>query len=412
MLRESILAFWGELAYNVLDKRSIMAFILLLVIYITFISLGLPDSLFGVTWPVMHIDFHLHVGYASLVSVIIGLGTVSTSFFAGKLIRKFGTGMVTTVSILFTVIGLLGISYSPNIYFVILFAIVLGIGAGAIDAALNDYVAKNYKPQHMNWLHSFWGIGVTVSPIIMSRFLLSDNWRGGYRTIALIQLAIFVIVVIAFPLWKKISSKSVNEVAVASDNEKQKFRPTKVRGLSLVLVALACYCGIEMVVGVWGATFLIKTRGASPSTAALWVSLYYGGVTAGRILSGFLAMKLSDKTLIRYGMAVVICGAICLALPFSKNIALIGMLLVGLGCAPIFPSTIHATKDRFDSAFSADIVGFQMASAYIGGGLIQPLFGVIAARTTFAILPYVLMGLMLIQIILIETLNRKLRKTA
>lgn len=389
-----------------------MAFLLLLVIYITFISLGLPDSLFGVTWPVMHIDFNIDIGYASLISIIIGLGGINTSFFAGKLIRKFGTGLVTTVSILFTVVGLLGISFSPNIYIVILFAIILGMGAGAIDAALNDYVAKNYQPQHMNWLHSFWGIGVTVSPIIMSRFLLNDNWRGGYRTIALIQLSILVIVAIAFPLWKKVSSKKESQAVVIVDSKKEKFRPSKERGLPLALVALACYCGVEMVVGVWGATFLIKTRYISPSTAALWVALYYGGLTAGRILAGFLAMKLSDKTLIRYGMVVVVCGAICLALPMGSIGSAIGMLLVGLGCAPIFPSTIHATKDRFDSAFSADIVGFQMASAYIGGALMQPIFGVIASKTTFAILPYVLLGLMLIQIILTEILNKKLRKTA
>lgn len=400
-----------------------MAFLLLIVIYLTFISLGLPDSLFGVSWPIMHINFNLDIGYASLITVLIGLGTVWTSLFAGKLIRKFGTGIVTTVSILFTIVGLVGISFSPNIYVMIVFAIVLGIGAGAIDAALNDYVAKNYKPQHMNWLHSFWGIGVTTSPIIMSRFLVNENWRGGYRTIAIIQTAIFIVVFLAFPLWKKVANKksTTNQLHIdtiaeslisetKNDDIKVKFRPMQVRGLSLVLAMMACYCAIEMIVGVWGATFLISTKNIVAAKAALWVSLYFGGITVGRILSGFLAMKLSDKTLIRCGMAVVVCGTIALALPFSNITTLLGLMLIGLGCAPIFPCTIHATKDRFGSAFSADVVGFQMAAAYVGGGLLQPLFGLIAAKTTFVILPFVLLSLVLIQIILIETLNYKLKK--
>lgn len=402
-----------------------MAFLLLIIIYLTFISLGLPDSLFGVSWPIMHINFNLDIGYASLITVLIGLGTVWTSLFAGKLIRKFGTGIVTTVSILLTIIGLIGISFSPNIYIMIGFAIVLGIGAGAIDAALNDYVAKNYKPQHMNWLHSFWGIGVTTSPIIMSRFLVNENWRGGYRTIALIQTVIFIFAFLAYPLWKKVANKKATMPQLHMDNTvesiisqtkkddiKEKFRPTKVRGLSLVLAMLACYCAIEMIVGVWGATFLISTKNIVASKAALWVSLYFGGITLGRILSGFLAIKLSDKTLIRCGMSVVFCGTICLALPFV-NTTLIGLMLIGLGCAPIFPCTIHATKYRFGSAFSADVIGFQMAAAYVGGGLLQPLFGLVASKTTFVILPFVLLGLIVIQIILIETLNNKLKnKTA
>ncbi|MEG2453771.1 MAG: MFS transporter, partial [Clostridia bacterium] len=378
-------------------------------------SLGLPDSLFGVAWPVIHIEFGIDQGFASLMTIIIGCGTIWTSIFAGKAIRKFGTGIITAFSVCFTAVGLIGISFSQNVWVMIVFCIILGIGAGAIDAALNDYVAKHYKPQHMNWLHCFWGIGVTTSPIIMSRFLKNADWRGGYQTIAIMQSVLVVIMFASLPLWKKVTnsfklSESALNVVPTSETIKSKINPIKIKGVTLSMAGMAFYCGLEMTLGTWGASMLIETKGIAPSTAALWIALYYGGITVGRGLSGFLAMKLSDNTLIKGGLFAIIFGIVLLLLPFGQILTLIGLMLIGLGCAPIFPCTIHATATRFGFEYSADLVGYQMAAAYIGSGILQPLVGFISSRTTFLIMPYILLGFVLIQLLFFTLLKRKLAK--
>ena len=390
-----------------------MATLLLIIIYASFISLGLPDSVFGVSWPVAHIDLGVGLDFASLLTVLVGLCTASLSMFAGRLIRRFGTGPVTSVSVLLTAIALMGISFSPTVWWVIPFMIMLGVGAGAVDVGLNDYVAAHYKAQHMNWLHCFWGIGVTVSPLIMSRFLLNASWRSGYRVIALIQLGFSVMLFLALPLWKKIAAKNADpslpdaEPLPAPDPA---ARPIQTPGVRMSMLMLAFYCGLEYIVGTWGASFLIHTRGIDAARAATWVSLYYGGIMFSRFITGFTTMRLSDQAPIRTGLIVLLLGAVCLALPFGDVFALMGMLLVGMGCGPIFPCTIHATAARFGKTYSADIVGFQMGGAYFGTLLLQPLFGYVATRTTFFITPYVLLVLALLQLCLFEGLERKLKK--
>jgi Fucose permease len=389
-----------------------MATLLLIIIYAAFVSLGLPDSLFGVAWPVIHLEFKLDQSLAGVVTLIIGAGTIWTSFIAGKAIRKFGTGWVTAVSVLFTVCGLFCISLSPNIWLMILSAIILGIGAGAIDTALNDYVAKHYKPQHMSWLHCFWGIGVTASPLIMSKFLGDgNNWRGGYQTVALIQTVLLVVMFCSLPLWKKLEKTehvSVDD-ATLEDEEKPNVKPIKIKGVWMAMLMLGFYCSLEFTCGTWGASFLINTKNIDAATAAKWVSFYYGGIMAGRGLTGFFAMKLSDKVLIRSGIIIAAVGAVMLIFPLGKEFTFIGLLLVGLGCAPIFPCTLHATASRFGAKYSADIVGYEMASAYCVGSLVQTSLGFIASRTTFTILPFAFLAFALLQLLLTEALNAKLK---
>ena len=391
--------------------------LLLVIIYLAFISLGLPDALFGVSWPVVHQEFGLDVGFASVVTVIVAVGTVWTSFFAGKVIRRFGTGKVTAVSVGLTAVALLGISFSVSIWMTIAFSIPLGIGAGAVDAGLNDYVARHYKPQFMSWLHSFWGVGVTIGPLVMSTFLASEaDWRGGYRAIGIAQTVLCGILIVSLPLWNQVARmRSQKEMAnLPSGSEEQSQRPVskvvpiRLPGVILAMIGIALYCGVENTLGTWGASYLVATRAIDPAAAARWISFYYGGIMVGRIGSGFAAMRLSDKTMIRIGMAVVTVGILFLALPFGTATTFVGLMLIGLGAAPVFPSFIHATAERFGETYAPDIVGYQMAGAYFGVLVLQPLAGQLFARTSFGFLPWVLLVFALSQTASTEALNRKL----
>ncbi len=368
--------------------------LLLIVIYIVFISLGLPDSLFGVSWPVVHLDFGIEESFASVYSIIIGICTGGVSFVAGTLIRKFGTGKVTLFSIFLTAAGLVGISFSPNIYIMMIFSIILGYGAGAIDTGLNNFVSLHYKAQHMNWLHCFWGIGVTVSPIIMAQFLTGQegSWRNGYRVVALMQLVIALAVLFTLPKWKGLESQGSAESEEKSN--KSFIDILKTNGIITSIISLGLYCSMEFLLGTWGATYIINTLGLSPDTAAMWVSLYYGGIMLGRVISGFLSMKCSDNTLIRGGIAVSFIGIIVLLLPLG-TVSLAGLLLIGIGFGPVFPSILHAVPSRFGKEYSADITGYHMGGAYSIGFAVQLTYGFVASATTFRITPFVLLFLCL-----------------
>ena len=368
--------------------------LLLIVIYVVFISLGLPDSLFGVSWPVLHAEFGIPESFASVYSVIISVCTGGVSFVSGWLIRKFGTGKVTLVSILITALGLVGISFSPNIYLMLLFSVIMGYGAGAIDTGLNNFVSLHYKAQHMNWLHCFWGVGVTVSPMIMAQFLTGEtgSWRGGYRVVAIMQVVIALLVLVTLPKWKK------SEVAVAAESEEKSDKKLidilKTKGMITSILSLGLYCTMEFLLGTWGATFIVNTLGLSPDTAAMWVSLYYGGIMLGRVISGFVSMKYSDNNLIRGGIAVSFVGMIILLLPLGAT-SLVGLLLIGVGFGPVFPSTLHAIPERFGKTYSADITGYHMGGAYAIGFGLQLIYGFVASATTFKITGFVLVGLCL-----------------
>lgn len=364
---------------------------LLIVIYIVFISLGLPDSLFGVVWPVVHREFGVAESFASVYSVIVAVTSGGVSFFAGRLIRKFGTGRVTFVSVLLTAVGLLGTSFAPNLWVMMFFSVVMGYGAGAIDTGLNNYVSLHYKASHMNWLHCFWGVGVTVSPIIMSAFLSGEtgSWRTGYRVIAAIQFCIALIAAISLPHWK--DSESGGKTTGDENEKNKKANIFAVKGVLTSTLSLGLYCGMEFLIGTWGASYLVNTFALSPDSAAKWISLYYGGIMLGRLVSGFVSMKTSDNTLIRAGIVISFAGMILLALPIGTP-AFFGLLLIGFGFGPIFPSVLHSVPGRFGNELSADITGFHMGGAYALGFLIQVSFGYIASATTFYITPFVLLA--------------------
>lgn len=368
---------------------------LLIIIYIVFISLGLPDSLFGVSWPVIHTEFAIPQSFASVYSIIISVCTGGVSFVAGKLIRKFGTGKVTFFSTLLTVIALFGISISPNIFVMMFFAVVMGYGAGAIDTGLNNFVSLHYEAKHMNWLHCFWGLGVTVSPMIMSVFLGGEegNWRNGYRVIALLQFSIALLVLFTLNKWKICENTDV------ADTEEKEKVPEKsfsqllqMKGVGTSILSLGFYCGGEFLIGTWGATYAVNVLAISPEEAAKWISLYFCGIMVGRIISGFVSMKLSDNALIKVGMAVSGVGIMILALPIGR-MSLIGLFLIGIGYGPVFPSVLHSVPAKFGTEYSADITGYHMGGAYAIGFAVQLIYGFVASATTFTITPFVLLGL-------------------
>ncbi len=378
---------------------------LLIVIYIVFISLGLPDSIFGVAWPVVHKDFMIDESFASLYSIITGVCTGGISLISGTLIRKFGTPRVTFVSVILTACGLLGISFAPNIVVMMICTVIMGYGAGAIDTALNNYISLHYEARHMSWLHCFWGVGVTVSPLIMSSFLQGEagNWRGGYRVIAIIQFCIALLVLLSLKKWKK-HDKSITAPTEEEQKKSNKgiLSVFKIKGVITSIISQGLYCSMEFLIGTWGASFLVNTHEISPDIAARWVSLYFGGIMVGRLISGFISFKASDNTLVRGGIVTALIGIIILALPLGSG-SLVGLLLIGVGFGPIFPGILHSVPDKFGKEYSADITGFHMGGAYAIGFGVQLSFGYIATATTFNITPFVLLGLMVLLLIMNET---------
>lgn len=385
---------------------------LLVVIYIVFISLGLPDSLFGVAWPVVHKDFLVPESFASAYSIITGVCTGGISLVAGKIIRKFGTPKVTLVSVILTACGLLGISFAPNIWVMMICTVVMGYGAGAIDTALNNYISLHYEARHMSWLHCFWGVGVTVSPLIMAHFLgyNGGSWRLGYRTIAIIQFVIALIVVLSLKKWKKYDIKdNAEEIKETDQPSKSLFYVFKIKGVITSILSQGLYCSMEFLIGTWGATYLVNSHNTSPDVAARWISLYWCGIMLGRLISGFISLKADDKTLIRGGIMTAFIGILTFVLPLGRA-SFIGLLLIGIGFGPIFPSILHSVPERFGKEYSADITGFHMGGAYSIGFAVQLAFGYLATATSFNITPFVLLTF----IILLFTANEitlKLIKT-
>lgn len=384
--------------------------LVLAVIYIVFISLGLPDSLFGVAWPVVHTEFGVDESFASVYSIIVSICTGGVSFVSGTLIRKFGTSRVTFVSILLTAAGLLGISVSPNLVVMMIFAVIMGYGAGAIDTGLNNFVSLHYKARHMNWLHCFWGVGVTVSPMIMSLFLGNGEgqWRSGYRIIAAMQLAIGLIVLFSLKKWRSIEKNQIEESSQQDSSSLSLIGILKIKGVITSILSLAAYCSMEFLLGTWCATYGVNVFALPPEEAAKWVSLYYGGIMAGRIVAGFVSVRLSDKNLIRGGIIVSFIGILILALPVGKA-SLFGLLLIGFGFGPVFPSVLHSVPERFGATYSADITGYHMGGAYAIGFGVQLVYGFVASWTTFRITPFVLIALCIGLYLLNEVTLKKVK---
>ena len=367
--------------------------LLLIVIYIAFISLGLPDSLFGVSWPVVHLEFGMPESFASVYTIILAVCTGGVSFVAGRVIRKFGTGKVTFFSTLLTAIGLVGISFAPNIVVMVIFSIILGYGAGAIDTGLNSYVSLHYKAKYLNWLHCFWGMGVAISPMIMSGFLGAGEgqWRNGYRVVALLQLLIALIILSTLKKWDPATEQEQQDSPKADMTMAQLLR---LKGLPTSILSLGLYCGAEYLLGTWGATFAVHVFELTPDIAAKWVSLYYGGIMVGRIITGFVPDSIGDDLRVKIGAVVALAGIVFLALPLG-NTALAGLLLIGIGFGPVFPAVIHSVPRRFGATSSADLTGYHMGGAFTMGYIVQLTFGYVAVWTGYGILPYLLLAMIL-----------------
>lgn len=384
---------------------------LLIVIYLAFISLGLPDSLLGPAWPTMYIDLTVPIHFAGIISMVVAGGTVVSSLFSARLIASLAVPSVTTYSVLMTALALLGFSFSQHFIFLCLLAIPLGLGAGCVDTALNNYVALHYKAKHMNWLHCFWGVGAAVGPIIMARQLaLNQSWSDGYLTVGLIQLGLVLVLLLSIPLWAKASE-------TRSDNQhktKATFKAMlRIPGLKQALLVFFCYCSVEATFGLWGASYLVFARQLEPDDAARLVSVYYIGITLGRFVSGFITERLTNQQLVYVGQAIIALGLLILVLPFDATL-LPGFLLIGLGCAPIFPSLLHETPRNFGEKHAQAIMGMQMASAYIGITLMPLLFGKLASYLSYSFLLGYIALMLTVQIYMTYNLNHSVlaRKAA
>lgn len=316
-----------------------MATLLLALLYVAFVSLGLPDSLTGSAWPVMHQDLGVALSSAGVITMIISFGTVVSSLLSDRLTAKFGTGAVTAVSTLLTALALFGFSVSNAFWQLCIIALPYGLGAGAIDAALNNYVALYYSSRHMSWLHGFWGLGALISPYIMGACLTGSlGWRGGYRTVSIIQTVLTAILFVSLPFWRKTTQK-FEEKDKRVGKALGLRRVLKLKGVVWLLVAFFCYCAAEATAMLWASSYLVRNRGISEETAATFGSLFYIGMTAGRMLCGFVTEKLGDKKLIRIGAAGMLLGIALLALPVQTDVfALAGFVVIGFGCAPVYPS--------------------------------------------------------------------------
>lgn len=381
-----------------------MIHILLVIIYLAFISLGLPDSLLGSAWPVMHMEFSVPISYAGAVSMMIAAGTIISSLLSDRLTRKLGTGRVTAISVGMTAAALFGFSISGTYWMMLLWAIPYGLGAGSVDAALNNYVALHYASRHMSWLHCFWGVGASVGPVIMGAAITGGRrWNGGYRIISILQIILTAILVFSLPLWKgRGEEKKENETAPLSLRQ-----IIGIPGAKSVMVCFFCYCALEQTTGLWASTFLMLRWKVSAEQAATLAGLFFIGITTGRAISGFATFKFNDSQMVRIGQGIMLAGIIIMLLPISKTLAMIGIVAIGVGCAPVYPSLIHSTPDHFGADKSQAIIGLQMASAYLGTCLMPPLFGVLANALSIGLMPFYLLALLALMIVTHEQLCRR-----
>lgn len=380
-----------------------MYLLLLSVIYLAFISLGLPDSLLGSSWPAIRTEFDVPLSYMGFISMIISAGTILSSLMSERLTKKFKTSTVTVVSVALTAMALMGFSTSTEFYHMCLWAIPYGLGAGAIDAALNNYVALHYNAGHMSWLHCFWGVGTIVSPYIMSYALMHTSWENGYRTVSYLQFGIVAVLLLTLPLWK------VNKSAVSENNNiailgiRGAF---KIKGVLYLLIGFLSYCAAEATTMLWASSYLEGVRGVEKEEAAAWGSLFFIGITAGRFLSGFITDKLGDNKMIRMGTGVALFGVFCITLPF-KITSVIGLIIIGLGCAPVYPCIIHSTPKNFGAENSQGIIGIQMASAYVGSTFMPPIFGLIANHISLKLMPLYLAFFLIMLLFMIAITEKK-----
>ena len=361
-----------------------MVHLLLAIIYMAFISLGLPDGLLGAAWPSMVPELGTPVSFAGVIFIIISVGTVVSSLLSQRLNLRFGPGRVTAFSVAMTAAALFGFSSCRSAWQLCLWALPYGLGAGSVDACLNNYVALHYASRHMSWLHCMWGIGASVGPYIMGAVLSAGrHWSAGYRSIGVLQLALTALLLLSLPLWKKGEEQG----------EGEKAKPLRLKeilaipGAKPLLLAFFCYCALEQTMGLWAGSYLALYRSFTPERAAGFTGLFFLGITLGRALNGFLTIRFSDSFLTRTGFVIIALGIAAVLLPLGDALALAGLVLVGLGCAPVYPCIIHATPARFGAEQSQAVIGILMAGAYLGNCLMPPLFGLIANHISIGLLP-------------------------
>lgn len=391
-----------------------MATLLLPIIYLAFISLGLPDSLLGSAWPVLHHELNVPVSYAGIISMIIAFSTVISSLNSDRLTKKFGAGLVTAVSVAITCLSLFGFSVSHSFWLLCLIAIPYGLGGGSVDAALNNYVALHYKSRHMSWLHCMWGVGAASGPYLMGFALSRQNsWNMGYRYVGIFQVVLTAILFVSLPIWK--TRKNENQVSESAESK----QPSKVlslkeilsiKGAKPIMLCFFCYCAVEQTTGLWAASYLNIFKGIEAEIASFFASLFYTGITVGRAINGFVTMKFSDKALIRIGQGIIASGILMLLIPGSDILALAGFIIIGLGCAPIYPCVIHSTPATFGEDKSQAIVGVQMASAYIGTTFMPPLFGLISKYISISLLPLYLTVLLITMTFMYSLVVKKAKR--
>lgn len=394
-----------------------MVNLLLAVIYVAFISLGLPDAVLGAAWPTMSVDLGAPISWAGGISMTISAGTIVSALLSDRMTLHFGAGKVTAVSVALTALALFGFSVAPNYWVLILLAIPYGLGAGGVDAALNNYVAIHYESRHMSWLHAMWGIGALTGPYVMGFALgAGQGWPWGYRYISILQVAFTAILIFSLPLWKKRSEAKTGEVSGESDGtvNDETRKPLGVRGVLAIrgakeiLVMFFCYSALESTAMLWGSSYMVLGKGIDKTTAAMWASLFCIGITVGRLASGFLTMKFNDPTMIRLGQALVLTGIVSMLLPLPYNIGtIVGLMIIGLGCAPIYPCVIHSTPAYFGEDKSQAIVGMQMACAYVGSMCMPPVFGLIAQHISVLWFPLYMLVFLVLMVIMHESLRKK-----
>lgn len=385
-----------------------MTSLLLAIIYISFISLGLPDALLGAAWPSIYPEFGIPVSYAGIISMIIAAGTIVSSLQSDRLTLKLGTGKVTAISVAVTAVALFGFSVSSSFWMLCLWAVPYGLGAGSVDASLNNYVALHFKSRHMSWLHSMWGIGASTGPYIMGWAIAgSMNWTAGYRIISILQVFLTAILFISLPLWKGRS-------AFTGNAERKKPLSLKeilsIPGAKEIMICFFCYSSLEQTTGLWASSYLSICRGFTPDRAAFFASIFYIGITAGRILSGFITFRMSDTAMIRMGQVLIAMGIITMLLPLGAVTSVAGFILVGLGCAPIYPCIIHSTPAIFGEEKSQAVIGVQMAAAYTGSCIMPPAFGLIAGHISASLLPFYLGVFLLLMIIMHLSVTGNLKR--
>ncbi|MCI8473723.1 MAG: MFS transporter [Oscillospiraceae bacterium] len=385
-----------------------MTHLLLVMIYLSFISLGLPDALLGSAWPTIYPQLGVPISYAGVISMIISVGTILSSLQSDRLTRRFGAGKVTAVSVGLTAAAIFGFSLSGSFWMLCLWAIPYGLGAGSVDAALNNYVAIHYASRHMSWLHCMWGVGATAGPYIMGFALAGGyGWNGGYRGVALLQILLTLLLAATLSLWKEEGLREASEGEARGEKPLTLPQVLAIPGVRAVIAMFFCYCALESAAGLWAGSYLTLERGVEAGTAARYAGLFYLGITVGRGVCGFLTLRLGDHQMIRLGQGIILLGAAALLLPLGPAAALAGLILVGLGCAPIYPSIIHSIPELFGAQRSQAIIGVQMASAYTGSLLMPPLFGVLANHLGTGLLPLFLLGLLALMVFGHERLLKK-----